>query len=68
MGSPVPLLHIWSSAVSKAAHFCGGVAPQGTTTHHQPTKWLWQHRIQGCPGRHVCQHRHHITLWSTAQL
>lgn len=33
MGSPVPLLHIRGSAVSKAAPFYGGVVPQGATTH-----------------------------------
>lgn len=67
-GSPVPLLHARGSAVSKAAPSRGGVALQGAATHPQSTEWLWQHRVQGCPGRHIRRHLHHITLWSTAQL
>lgn len=68
MGTPVPLLHTRGPAVSKAAPFSGGVVPQGAATHLQSTKRLWQHRVQGRPGRHICQHLHHITLWSTAWL
>lgn len=68
MRTPVPLLHTRGSAVSKAAPLYGGVGPQGTATHRQPTKRLLQHRVQGCPGCHIGQHLHHITPWSTARL
>lgn len=68
MGTPVPLRHARGSAVPRVAPFCGAVGPQGAATHRQPAHRLWQHRIQGCPGCHICQHLHHVTLWSTARL
>lgn len=65
-GNPCPRLHARGPAIPKAAP--AGGDPGAAATHRKPAERLRQHCVQGRPGRHICQHLHHVSRCSTARL